>query len=123
MSGLHQLRSRRVGLALSGGSVRGLAHLGVVKALSELGINPSFIAGTSAGQPDRRDACCRRPLVTTAPALKPGDPLTRRKPESVETRPAAIRRARSTLFRTPDHHPNGCGHWEALAERANSGAP
>jgi len=36
-------------LALSGGSVRGLAHLGVVKALSEVGINPSFIAGTSAG--------------------------------------------------------------------------
>jgi len=49
MSGLNQLRSRRVGLALSGGSVRVLAHLGVVKALSEVGINPSFIAVTSAG--------------------------------------------------------------------------
>ena len=49
MSRLHQLRSRRVGLALSGGSVRALAHLGVVKALSEVGIIPSFIAGTSAG--------------------------------------------------------------------------
>jgi hypothetical protein len=36
-------------LALSGGSVRALAHLGVVKALSEVGIIPSFIAGTSAG--------------------------------------------------------------------------
>jgi NTE family protein len=49
MRGLHQLRSRRVGLALSGGSVRGLAHLGVVKVLSEAGISPSAIAGTSAG--------------------------------------------------------------------------
>ena len=49
MSGLHQLRSRRVGLALSGGSVRGLAHLGVVKVLSEAGIRPAVITGTSAG--------------------------------------------------------------------------
>jgi len=49
MSGLHQLRSRRVGLALSGGSVRGLAHIGVVKALSEAGIRPAVITGTSAG--------------------------------------------------------------------------
>jgi len=49
MSGLHQLRSRRIGLALSGGSVRGLAHLGVVKVLSEAGIRPAVITGTSAG--------------------------------------------------------------------------
>lgn len=46
---LHTLRSRRVGLALSGGSVRGLAHIGIIKALSELGIQPAVIAGTSAG--------------------------------------------------------------------------
>ena len=46
---LNQLRSRCVGLALSGGSVRGLAHLGVVKALSERGITPTIITGTSAG--------------------------------------------------------------------------
>jgi NTE family protein len=39
----------RVGLALSGGGVRGLAHIGVIKALSELGIQPAVIAGTSAG--------------------------------------------------------------------------
>jgi predicted acylesterase/phospholipase RssA len=49
MSGLHQLRSCRIGLALSGGSVRGLAHIGVVKALSEFDIKPSVITGTSAG--------------------------------------------------------------------------
>jgi len=36
-------------LALSGGSVRGLAHIGVLKALSEAGIRPAVITGTSAG--------------------------------------------------------------------------
>jgi predicted acylesterase/phospholipase RssA len=41
--------SRRIGLALSGGSVRGLAHIGVIKALSEAGIRPAVIAGTSVG--------------------------------------------------------------------------
>src|ERR1700693_1616674 len=49
MSALHQLCSRRFGLALSGGSVRGLAHIGVVKVLSEAGIRPTVITGTSAG--------------------------------------------------------------------------
>jgi NTE family protein len=43
------LRHRRVGLALSGGSVRGLAHIGVVKALDEMGVRPAVIAGTSVG--------------------------------------------------------------------------
>ena len=38
-----------IGLALSGGSVRGLAHIGVIKALTGFGIRPSIIAGTSAG--------------------------------------------------------------------------
>lgn len=46
---LTQFRSQRVGLALSGGGVRGLAHIGVIKALNELGIRPAVIAGTSAG--------------------------------------------------------------------------
>lgn len=45
----HRFRSLRVGLALSGGSVRGLAHIGVVKALTELGVQPAVIAGTSVG--------------------------------------------------------------------------
>jgi len=43
------LRCRRVGLALSGGSVRGLAHIGVIKALTEAGIGPAVVTGTSAG--------------------------------------------------------------------------
>ncbi len=38
-----------VGMALSGGSVRGLAHIGVFKTLTERGIAPDVIAGTSAG--------------------------------------------------------------------------
>ncbi len=40
---------RKIGLALSGGSVRGIAHIGVLKALSEAGIQPAIIAGTSVG--------------------------------------------------------------------------
>jgi NTE family protein len=47
--GAHILHSRRVGLALSGGAVRGLAHIGVVKALEDCGIRPVAVAGTSAG--------------------------------------------------------------------------
>ncbi|MDC6405280.1 MULTISPECIES: patatin-like phospholipase family protein [Maribacter] len=38
-----------VGLVLSGGGVRGVAHIGAIKALEEFGIHPSHIAGTSAG--------------------------------------------------------------------------
>lgn len=39
----------KVGLALSGGGIRGVAHLGVIKALEENGIGFSMISGTSAG--------------------------------------------------------------------------
>lgn len=46
---LRELREVRVGLALSGGAVRGLAHIGVVKALDEAGVRPTFVAGTSVG--------------------------------------------------------------------------
>jgi NTE family protein len=38
-----------VGLVLSGGGARGIAHLGVVKALLEHGIRPMVISGTSSG--------------------------------------------------------------------------
>ena len=38
-----------IGIALSGGGARGIAHLGVLKALNEAGIKPDIIAGTSAG--------------------------------------------------------------------------
>jgi NTE family protein len=39
----------KVGLALSGGGARGIAHLGVLKALDELGIKVSMISGVSSG--------------------------------------------------------------------------
>lgn len=38
-----------VGIALSGGGIRGLAHIGVLKALRAQGVPIDFIAGTSAG--------------------------------------------------------------------------
>lgn len=38
-----------LGVALSGGGARGYAHLGVLKALKEKGIEPDVISGTSAG--------------------------------------------------------------------------
>ena len=38
-----------IGLVLSGGGMRGVAHIGVIKALEEHGIQPTHIAGASAG--------------------------------------------------------------------------
>lgn len=38
-----------VGLALGAGAAKGLAHIGVLKALEEAGIRPDFIAGSSVG--------------------------------------------------------------------------
>jgi NTE family protein len=39
----------KIGLALSGGGARGIAHIGVIKAMEELGVKPDVISGTSAG--------------------------------------------------------------------------
>lgn len=39
----------KIGLALSGGGARGGAHVGVLKALEELGVQVDYIAGTSMG--------------------------------------------------------------------------
>ena len=39
----------KLGLALSGGGVKGAAHIGVIKALEENGIEVEAIAGTSIG--------------------------------------------------------------------------
>jgi|JI10StandDraft_1071094.scaffolds.fasta_scaffold246895_2 NTE family protein len=39
----------RLGLVLSGGGVRGIAHIGILKALDEMQIQIDCIAGTSAG--------------------------------------------------------------------------
>ncbi len=40
---------KKIGLALSGGAARGLAHIGVIRALEHAGIPIDIIAGTSAG--------------------------------------------------------------------------
>ena len=42
-------RHATVGLALSGGAARGIAHIGVLAVLMEAGIIPDLVVGTSAG--------------------------------------------------------------------------
>jgi NTE family protein len=44
-----KLERPRVGLALSGGAARGIAHVGVLRVLQEHNIPIDYIAGTSAG--------------------------------------------------------------------------
>jgi NTE family protein len=39
----------KVGLVLSGGGVRGVAHLGVLQVLKEINLEPTILSGTSAG--------------------------------------------------------------------------
>ncbi len=39
----------KLGLALSGGGARGIAHIGVIKALEDAGIQADIVSGTSAG--------------------------------------------------------------------------
>ena len=47
--GAAQEAQPKVGLVLSGGAARGLAHIGVLKALEEQGVRIDAIAGTSMG--------------------------------------------------------------------------
>ncbi len=42
-------RRPKVGLVLSGGAAKGIAHIGVLKVLEEAGIVPDYITGTSMG--------------------------------------------------------------------------
>ena len=39
----------KVGLVLSGGGAKGLAHIGVLKAIEEAGVKIDYIGGTSMG--------------------------------------------------------------------------
>ncbi len=39
----------KLGIALSGGAARGIAHIGVLRALEEQGLAPEVVAGTSMG--------------------------------------------------------------------------
>ncbi len=43
------LRKPRVAFVGSGGAARGIAHLGVIKAIEELGLRPEIFVGASAG--------------------------------------------------------------------------
>ena len=42
-------RKPRIGLALGSGSARGWAHIGIIDALAEAGIEPDIVCGTSIG--------------------------------------------------------------------------
>lgn len=41
--------NRRIGLALGGGAAKGMAHIGVLKAMEENGLDIEYISGTSIG--------------------------------------------------------------------------
>lgn len=43
------MKNYQLGLALSGGSIKGFAHLGVLQYLEEVGLRPDILSGTSAG--------------------------------------------------------------------------
>lgn len=49
MTGETNQKSKRLGLALSGGGAKGFAHIGVFKMLEECGLRPDIVAGTSVG--------------------------------------------------------------------------
>ena len=40
---------QNIGIVLSGGGFKGVAHVGALQALNEAGITPKFVSGTSAG--------------------------------------------------------------------------
>ena len=46
---VHHVRGTRIGIALGGGAARGLAHLGVLRALERAGLFVDLISGTSVG--------------------------------------------------------------------------
>jgi NTE family protein len=48
-TGYKSNRKKRIGVALSGGGIRGMAHIGVLKVLIEHNIPIDMISGTSAG--------------------------------------------------------------------------
>ncbi len=44
-----QTERLKIGLVLSGGGAKGVAHIGVLKAMEEAGLTPDYITGTSMG--------------------------------------------------------------------------
>jgi NTE family protein len=51
-------KKKTLGLALGGGGARGMAHIGVLKALEEEGLAADFVAGTSVGSLIGALYCC-----------------------------------------------------------------
>ena len=47
--GLACLQAQTVGLVLSGGGAKGIAHIGIIKALEENNVPIDYVAGTSMG--------------------------------------------------------------------------
>ncbi|MBS9461235.1 patatin-like phospholipase family protein [Flagellimonas sp. 389] len=47
--GVDIIGAKRIGLVLSGGGIRGMAHIGLIKAMREFDIEANFIAGSSVG--------------------------------------------------------------------------
>ncbi|KSA12787.1 patatin-like phospholipase family protein [Maribacter dokdonensis] len=44
-----QIGSKSIGLVLSGGGIRGMAHIGVIKAMQEFGLEANVVSGSSIG--------------------------------------------------------------------------
>ena len=61
-----RVRQRDLGLALGGGSMLGISHIGVLEVLEENGIRPGIVTGTSAG------VCCECWTVWRACRAIPG---------------------------------------------------
>ena len=57
------MTNRKLGLALSGGGVRGFAHIGVLKVLAQAGITIGCISGTSMGGLIAAAYACGVPLA------------------------------------------------------------
>lgn len=46
---IENIKSKKIGLVLSGGGVKGIAHIGLLKALKEYSIEAQIVSGTSVG--------------------------------------------------------------------------
>jgi NTE family protein len=64
------LAGAAVGLVLAGGGARGLAHLGVLRALQEHGVEVDFVGGTSIGAVMASLAASDRPLAEVMPIAR-----------------------------------------------------
>ncbi len=96
---VHHLRGVRIGLGVSG-AVRGMAHLGVLKALEEHGIYVDMLAGTSAwGDGQRRLRLGARSRIrhrllqegSATPLVPPASPGRRVLVSALQVSPPSIR--------------------------------